>query len=219
MVISVNETLKGTVNGDKIAVTLSGGVADGIGQTVSDTPSFNQGENAVVFLKKLSKEQIPKSKANDKITEDQYDVYHGSRGKYTIAGDKVGTLPAADFKNNINKILRGQPLSPGELHLPASSVSFPYTFSGYSWPHPPNPVVYYRINDSNFAGGGSAVQGRGHNVERRRRQVFIRLCWNYHGYGGQHDEDENRQQIDKAFSFQYIQEKPCGNTQSSPEVE
>ena len=53
-VLAVDEELKGTVGQDSITITLPGGEADGIGQWVSDEPSFNQGEKAVVFRSYLA---------------------------------------------------------------------------------------------------------------------------------------------------------------------
>jgi hypothetical protein len=75
VVLSVEERLKGTASQDKITVTLPGGEVDGMWEWVSDMPSFEQGEKAVVFLKKLSKEQIPKVKDSKlQLSEDQFDV-------------------------------------------------------------------------------------------------------------------------------------------------
>ena len=62
VVLSVEESLKSTTGHDKIIVTLPGGEAEGIGLLVSDMPSFDQGEKVVVFLKKLSKAQLPRAK-------------------------------------------------------------------------------------------------------------------------------------------------------------
>ena len=59
VVLSVEERFKGTASQDKITITLPGGEVDGIGEWVSEMPSFDQGEKAVVFLKKLPEEQLP----------------------------------------------------------------------------------------------------------------------------------------------------------------
>ncbi len=146
VVLSVEEMLKGTASQDRITVTLPGGEVDEIGEWVSNMPSFDQGERVVVFLKKLPKEQ--------------FEVYGGFRGKFTIAGDKVGVLPLVKFKERVDKVLKGQALSDEELDVPLSVATSAYSYSGLSWPHPPVPVVNYRINENcaDCTGEGAAVQ-------------------------------------------------------------
>ena len=161
VVLSVEEWLKGTASQDRITVSLPGGEVDGVGEWVSDMPSFDQGERAVVFLKKLLEAQLPKVKDSKlQLSEEQFEVYGGFRGKFTITGDKVGNLPVAEFKERVGKVVRGQVLSAEELVLPSSSVTFPYSYSGLFWPHPPAPVVSYRINENtaDCTGEGAAVQ-------------------------------------------------------------
>lgn len=159
--LQVGEGLKGSVNQDRITVTSPGGEVDEIGQWVSDMPSFNQGEEVVIFLKRLSKAQLPN--VNDskiRLSEEQFEVYGGFRGKFIIKGDKVGDLPVAKFKERVNKVLEGQPLPDEELDVPLFHAMFPYSYAGYSWPHPPPPVVKYRINENcgDCTGEGAAVQ-------------------------------------------------------------
>jgi len=161
VVLSVEEMLKGTASQDRITVTLSGGEVDGMWERVSEMASFDQGERAVVFLKKLSKEQLPKVKdSNLQLPEEQFEVYGGFRGKFTITGDKVGNLPLAQFKEGVSNVLRGQPLTDWELDVPLSVATFPYSYVGFCWPHPPAPVVKYRINENcaDCTGEGAAVQ-------------------------------------------------------------
>ncbi len=160
-VLSIEEELKGTVGRDRITVTLPGGEADGIGQWVSDVPSFDRGEKAVVFLKKLSTEQLPKTKAyKAQLPEEQFEVYRGYQGKFAIKQGKVGSLPESKFKERVRKVTQGQILPEGELYVPLSTATFPYSYSGYCWPHPPDPVVGYRINENtaDCSGEGAAVQ-------------------------------------------------------------
>jgi transcriptional regulator CtsR len=151
VVLSVEERLKGTMSQDRITITFPGGEVDEIGEWVSDMSSFDQGERVLVFLKKLSKAQL---------SEEQFEVYGGFRGKFTITGDKVGNLPLAQFKERVSNVLKGQTLADWELDVPLSVATSPYSYSGLSWPHPPAPVVNYRINENcaDCTGEGAAVQ-------------------------------------------------------------
>jgi hypothetical protein len=161
VVLSVEESFKGEASQDRITVTLPGGEAEGIGEWVSEMPSFEQGEKAVVFLKKLPEDQVPKVKDSKlQLFEEQFEVYGGFRGKFTVTEDKVANLPIAKFKERVNKILQGQALPIEELEVPLSQATFPYSYSGHSWPHPPTPVVNYRINENcaGCTGEGAAVQ-------------------------------------------------------------
>ncbi len=161
VVLLVEERLKGPASQDRITVTFPGGEVDEIGEWVSDMPSFDQGERVVVFLKKLSKAQLPEVKDSKlQLPEEQFEVYGSFRGKFTITGDKVGDLPLAKFKERVDKVLKGQALSDEELDVPLSVATSPYSYSGLSWPHPPAPVVNYRINENcaDCTGEGAAVQ-------------------------------------------------------------
>jgi len=161
VVLSVEERLKGTASQDRITVTLLGGEVDGMWEWVSSMPSFDQGEKAVVFLKKLSKAQLPKVKDSKlQLSEEQFEVYGGFQGKFAIKQGRVGNLPVAEFKERVSKILQGQTLPDEELDVPLSVATFPYSYSGYCWPHPPAPVVSYRINENtaDCTGEGTAVQ-------------------------------------------------------------
>ncbi len=71
--LSVEESIKGKVSPDRIVVTFLGGEAEGIGEWVSDMPSFDQDEKAVVFLKKLTQEKLPKVKESKfQLPEEQF---------------------------------------------------------------------------------------------------------------------------------------------------
>ena len=161
VVFSVEDRLKGEAGPDKITITVPGGEVEGIGEFVSEMPSFDQGEKAVVFLKKLNNAQPPKAMSlPDKFPAQQFEVYQGFRGKFPIKGDRAGGLPVAEFKGRINSILSGQALPATELDITPSLVTMPYLYAGYSWPHPPAPVVPYRIheNASSCTGEGAVVQ-------------------------------------------------------------
>ncbi len=160
-VLLVEERLKGTARQNKIAITVSGGEVDGLGQWVSSMPSFERGERAVVFLRKLSRAQLPRAKDLDlQLPEEQFEVYGGFRGKFTVTGDKVGNIPLARVKETVNKVLKGRELTYVESDVALSAVAPSYSYSGLSWPHPPDPVVSYRINENcgDCTGEGAAVR-------------------------------------------------------------
>jgi len=158
---SIDDRLKDTTNQDRVTITFLGGEAEGIGAWVSDMPSFDEGEEAMVFLKKLAKTQMPETKAiRDKFPQDEFEVYDGYRGKFAVNGGKIGNLSAGEFKGRVNGILSGQAIPDTELYVTPTPSTSPYLYNGYSWPHPPAPVVSYRINEntSDCTGEGVAVQ-------------------------------------------------------------
>jgi len=160
VVFSVEDRMKGDA-GPQVTITVPGGTVDGIGEWVSDMVSFDQGEKSVVFLKKLTTTQLPEASAlQGQIPEEQFEVYYGSRGKFPVRGDRVDSLPVSEFKGRVNSILSGQALPSTELDIAPSVVTMPYSYAGYSWPHPPAPVVPYRINEntSDCTGEGTAMQ-------------------------------------------------------------
>ena len=161
VVLSVEERLKGSISQDRITVSLLGGEVEDMGYWVSDMPSFDQDEKAVVFLKKLSRAQLPKvADSALQFPEEQFEVYGGFRGKFKITGDKVGDLPLARFTERVSDILKGQASPEWELDFRLSVATFPYSYAGYCWPHPPAPAVKYRVNENcgDCAGEGAAVQ-------------------------------------------------------------
>jgi len=160
VVLSIEESLKGTTI-ERVTVILPGGEVDEIGEWVSDMPSFDQGERVMIFLKKLSEAQLPSAKDSKiELPKEQFEVYSGFQGKFTITGDKVGDLSLAKFKERVKKVLKGQALSGEELDVPLSVITSPYSYSGLHWPHPPPPIVNYRINENSAdcTGEGAAVQ-------------------------------------------------------------
>ncbi|MGD0352441.1 MAG: matrixin family metalloprotease [Dehalococcoidia bacterium] len=157
---SVEDRIKGEAGPDKVTITVPGGEVEGIGEFVSEMPSFDQGEKAVVFLKKLNNAQPSKAMSlPDKFPAQQFEVYQGFRGKFPIKGDKANNLPVAEFKGRINSVLKGQALPATELDISPSVVTMPYLYAGYSWPSNKIPVGY-RINEntSDSTGEGAAVQ-------------------------------------------------------------
>ena len=155
VVVSVEESLKGEVSQDSITITVPGGEVGEIGQWVSHVPSFDRGERAVLFLKKLSKAKRPKAQ----LPEAQFEVYGGFRGKLAVKQGKVGNLPLAKFKGRVSQALQGQALPDGEIDFPSSTTTFAFSYAGFKWPGS-SPVVSYRINENtaDCTGEGAAVQ-------------------------------------------------------------
>ncbi len=160
-ILSVEENIKSVTKGNRIAITLPGGKIGDIGLWVSGLPDFNQGERALVFLKKPVIEHVFKDQSlNQLYPEDQFEVYGGYRGKFSIEKGKIGSVSASDLKAQIkNRLLVQSPqIPPPDLSVFTSQPT--YSFSGYSWPHPPITAVTYRIyeNTGDCTGEGSAVQ-------------------------------------------------------------
>jgi hypothetical protein len=161
VVLSVEDKLKGTANQGRIVVTVLGGEVEEIGLLVSNTPSFEQDERVVVFLKKLSESQCAEAKNPElDLSGHEFEVYGGFRGKLRVTEGKVGDLPLAKFKERVSRALKEETLPIDELQMPLSVVTSAYSYSGLSWPHPPPPVVKYRINENcgDCTGEGAAVQ-------------------------------------------------------------
>jgi len=158
---SIQDRLKGATGLDSVTITVPGGEAEGMGEWVSEAPSFDQGEQAVVFLKKLNNARLPQAEALPAIfSGEQFEVYQGFRGKFPIKGARAGGLPLAEFKGRVNNILGGQTLPAAQLDVTTPPVTMPYLVLPYSWHHPPAPVVSYRINENatSCTGEGAAAQ-------------------------------------------------------------
>jgi len=161
VVLAVEERWKGTVSQDRITVTAPGGEVDGMWQWVSHTASFEKGERAVVLLKRIAEEQRPGSKrARLQVPGEQFEVYGGFRGKFTVVADSVGDLSLVQFEERVISLLEGRASALCELEDSLSVAISAYSYSGFSWPHPPAPAVSYRINEntSDCTGEGAAVQ-------------------------------------------------------------
>jgi hypothetical protein len=91
--LSVEQTLKGKP-GEKVVVKVPGGEAGGIAMMVTDNPSFQLGERAVVFLNK---------------EQGVFTVFGGFQGKFTIdeSGMVSGDKQLTEFINEVRDILEG----------------------------------------------------------------------------------------------------------------
>ena len=92
--LSVEQTIKGETEGE-VVITILGGEVNGLTQWVSDTPSFQLGERAVVFLDK---------------DEGIFTVVGGFQGKFTIDKNNMvsGNKPLTEFIDQLRDILARQ---------------------------------------------------------------------------------------------------------------
>jgi hypothetical protein len=111
-------------------------------------------------LEEVHEDLVLQAQSIEALTADHFAVYGGLRGKFQINDGLAGTIALSEFKTRLESTIGGQPLSIIEQEIPVEPVTSPYLYSGRSWSHPPNPVVYYRINENidDCTGEGSAVQ-------------------------------------------------------------
>jgi len=90
--LSVEQTIKGETGGE-VAIRVPGGKVGGLEMMVTDAPSFQLGERAVVFLDN---------------SEGTFTVVGGFQGKFTIdSNNMVGNKPLTEFTDQIKDILAG----------------------------------------------------------------------------------------------------------------
>jgi len=77
--VRVEEVVAGSCDQEIVSVVYGGGIVDGIGMKVSDSPSFEKGEIVVLFLS--SDLKMEKDRA--------YRVYGRAQGKYCIGNDNI----------------------------------------------------------------------------------------------------------------------------------
>jgi len=141
VVLSVEDNIKGEPATGSVTVIVPGGTVGEIGEWVSDAATFNQGEKAVVFLKKPDQ---PESSPG--FSAQQFEVYQGFKGKFPVKEGKIDSLPVNEFKGRLNSILSGRTLSATELDMAPSLVTMPYSAAPFHWPFPPTPLPKYYIN-------------------------------------------------------------------------
>jgi hypothetical protein len=97
--IKVEESFKGSTNGDAIVVSYLGGEVDDVGELYSHMPRFENQEEVLVFLKK-----------DDKSTS--YKVFNGEKGKINVitdpkTGEKVtsSNVPVNSLKAQIKSYI------------------------------------------------------------------------------------------------------------------
>ncbi len=91
--LSVEQIFKGEI-ADEVVIRVPGGKLDGQIQVVEDSPSFQSGERAVVFLEK-----------GDGISR----VFGGFQGKFTIDKDNmVSNVPLKEFVEQVRNAVAKQ---------------------------------------------------------------------------------------------------------------
>jgi hypothetical protein len=94
--IEVSDYIKGESQGAELTIRVPGGVVEGIGMWVSDVPSFEEGQEVVLFLF-----------GND------FEVVGGFQGKFTVEKGmvlEVG-LPVEEFISGVRQTMKGSPPS------------------------------------------------------------------------------------------------------------
>lgn len=85
--VSVREVLGGELQQDTVIVEVPGGVVGDVGQTVSDTPSFRNGEEVLLFLRETSSSS--KAFAESGSVVKSFTVVGQGQGKYSIGKDGI----------------------------------------------------------------------------------------------------------------------------------
>lgn len=116
--ISVEEDLKGKTGGKEITVRHLGGEVGEIGLWVEDTPSFEEDEEVLLFLKKGKKpevrEIVGRAQGKFRVKRDEFsgermvvskekEVYEKGCG---IVREERKTISLVDFKKEIKEIMR-----------------------------------------------------------------------------------------------------------------
>jgi hypothetical protein len=186
VVVSVEERLKGSVGGDTVTVVVPGGAVGETAQWVSDTPVFEMGENAVLFLKELPGEGVFQIRLQDAPLPLPSFLVHGQfQGKLEIRDGKVGALPVAELKRQVDEIVmeEGSFSSPVRTDSSHAAVVQPaYVYGGLKW-FGTSPNVTYEVNAS--------------NTDRNTAVQNAATTWSIAGakfgftYGGTHSRDGN----------------------------
>jgi hypothetical protein len=99
--LQVDESLKGSVSGNKITLTHPGGEVGSVGEYYSHIPKFTNDEMVLVFLKKHN--------------DQNYRVFEGESGKFTlieddISGEKITSQhqKLSELKKEISRSLQRQ---------------------------------------------------------------------------------------------------------------
>ena len=144
VVVSVEEKIKGSQAGNTITIVVPGGHVDGITQIVSDTPVFNPGEEALLFLKELPGQPFIRRQ-----TRPRYHELSGNfQGKKDINNGKIKGVPLSELQEEIKSIIEKDGAD-SSLDLALSEPEYvsynQYVYLGFRWPGP-SPVVPYRVN-------------------------------------------------------------------------
>lgn len=144
--VVIENKLKGLPTQDKVTIVVPGGEIDGITQLVSDTPAFEPGEEAIIFI-----EQLPLQKhQRNKYQLKQYGVFGNFQGKLEIRGNQVEDIPLDEIEELILKIVEeGSTASTLETNDSEMTLvsNYAYVPLGIRWSGS-SPVVEFRVNAS-----------------------------------------------------------------------
>ena len=161
VVISAQEYLKGALNQTQITFTVPGGQVEEIKEIRSDVPNFILQERVLVFLKTSGNGPTLRNDVGMvQVNNETYSIFGGINGKLTIWENNINNLSLEQFKRLVSEILLGSTAFAEDFEFSLSPITSPYLIGPAVWPHPPAPIVSFRINEniSDCTGEGVAVQ-------------------------------------------------------------
>ncbi|MBW6464563.1 MAG: matrixin family metalloprotease, partial [Firmicutes bacterium] len=144
--INVDDIFKGEGTPLSINVIVPGGQVDGITQIVSDTPTFEHGEEVILFLNKKPWYDL----SFQKLEPHFYELCGNFQGKFKITGDKVFDLAVEDFKEEVKSLIEDDhhPLTLDPfIEEPVFVSNYQFVALPFRWPGL-SPNVPYYINAS-----------------------------------------------------------------------
>ncbi len=148
--VSVEDVLAGEAGNDTVKIIVPGGEVDGITQIVTTFPTFEIGEQAVLFLNKKPAQILPRRQYEAEL----YELSGHSQGKLEASGDEVRGMPLEDLEEGILNILENG--NSDDVHVlewydfddePYNQYNDQFVYLGIRWPGP-SPVVPYLVNAS-----------------------------------------------------------------------
>ncbi len=106
--ITVDRVLKGFASGPSISFVIPGGIVDGKSLMIAGMPSFQAGEEVVVFLEKTPVGWIPSGLAN---------------GKYSVATDESGRRTVARNASELIRV-KGDQIVHRNSQIPSDTMSY-----------------------------------------------------------------------------------------------
>lgn len=146
VVVSVEENIKGSQTQNTVTIVVPGGQVDNITQFVSDTPAFNLGEEALLFLKELPGKPIPRRQIQPRF----YELSGNFQGKKDINRGMVKGIPVEALEEEISAILEEDSTDSSvdfALNDPEFVSYNQYVYLGIRWPGS-SPIVSYLVNAS-----------------------------------------------------------------------
>jgi hypothetical protein len=144
VIISVENELKSDKKQSKVTIIVPGGEANGITQLVSDTPAFEPGEQAVLFLSELPHNIMPRRQTQPKF----YELAGSFQGKLDIENGRANGIPVNILEEELSAFI-DDPMAEMALEQdedePELVGSYSFVPLGIKWPNSSIPVPY-RVN-------------------------------------------------------------------------